>query len=181
MSRHPFAFARARRLMGAGAVGAAIFALVLAGAYAQEAAPRPVIERAPGKVAFGKTVVIGGRLENGSAGDLVALERRTSSGSWTAVRTAPIDRDLKVRFRLKGVKKSARYRLQHNVSSASAAASAASSATSNGVRVRVAPKLMVRVRPARVMVGNGVRVRGRLRPTSVGRRVTIRRRAGGDG
>jgi rare lipoprotein A len=180
MSRHPFALARARRLMGAGAVGTGIFALVLAGAYAQEAPARPVIDHAPAKVAFGKTVVIGGRLEDGSAGDLVALERRRPSGSWTAVRTAAVDRDLKVRFRVKGVKKSARYRLQHNVSSgASTVASAATSATSNGVGVRVAPKLTVRVRPARVMAGNGVRVRGHLRPTSAGRRVTIARRAGG--
>jgi hypothetical protein len=166
--------------MGAGTVGAGIFALVLAGAYAQEAPARPVIDRAPARVAFGKTVVIGGSLEDGSAGDLVALQRRTPSGSWTAVRTAAVDRDLKVRFRIKGVKRSARYRLQHNTSGgASATASTATSAISNGVRVRVAPKLTVRVRPARVMAGSGVRVRGRLRPTSAGRRVTIARRAGG--
>jgi hypothetical protein len=75
MSRHPLLPARSRRLIGAGTVAAGIFALALAGAYAQEASVRPVISRAPGKVGFGKSLVISGRLEDGSAGDRVVLQR----------------------------------------------------------------------------------------------------------
>ena len=175
MSRLPLA-ARARRLIAAGAVGAVVFALVLAGAYAQEATPRPVIDRAPRKVAFGNTIEIRGHLENGSVGDEVSLQRN-SSGAWRDVRTATVGADRKVRFRVKGVRKSAGYRLEYDGSST--LATSAMSATSDGIRVRVKPRLTLRVRPARVMAGDAVRVKGVLRPPESGRRVTIKRRTDG--
>ena len=168
------------RLIGAGVVGAAIFALVLAGASAQEAVPRPVIDRAPRRVAFGKTVVIGGHLENGSADDQVSLQRR-SSGGWRDVRTASVDADLEVRFRVRGVQRSARYRLEYGGSSQDVlAATPPTPAHSRDVRVRVKPRLAVRVRPARVIAGRGVRVKGVLRPHKSGRRVTIKQRTRGE-
>ena len=179
MSRLPTVPARARRLLGAGAVGAGIFALALAGAQAQEAIPRPVITSAPRKVAFGKPVVIRGRVVDGTTGNEVALQRRTSAG-WTEIRTGAVDAELKFRFRLKGFRKSARYRVRHTESTgALPIAAIPTSTTSDGVRVRMEPKLTVRVRPGRVMAGRAVRVSGRLRPHSAGRRVTIRRRADG--
>jgi rare lipoprotein A len=178
MSRSSVA-ARAWGLLGSGAVAAGIVALVLAGAYAQEAPARPIITSAPGKVAFGKAVVVRGRLQNGSAGDRVVLQRSTRSSSWTDVGTDTADRDLRVRIRVKGVWKSARYRLLYSESDA-ATASGETSATSDGVLVQVKPRLKVKVRPARVMAGRSVRVKGLLRPHKSGRRVSIKRRTGGE-
>jgi hypothetical protein len=179
MSRHPLLPARARRLIGAGVVGAGIFALALAGASAEEAAPRPAIDSAPRKAAFGKTVVIRGHVENGASGDQVLLQRSTKSGSWKGVRTAKVDDDLKVRFRLKGVFESAHYRLHYSGSDGALSASQ-TSASSGGVMVRVKPKLTVHVHPGRIMAGNKVRVEGALRPQQSGRRVTIKRKSAGD-
>jgi hypothetical protein len=138
---------------------------------------RPVIDRAPGKVAFGETVVIRGHLRNGSAGDRVTLQRR-ASGVWRDVQTASVDDDFEVRFRTKGVRKSSAYRLEYEDGS-SDALTAAPTTTSDGIRVRVKPRLTLRVRPARVMVGHGVRVKGVLRPHKSGRRVTVKRRTSG--
>ena len=174
----PLLAARARYLIGAGVVSAGILALALAGAYAQETKPRPVIDRAPRNAAFGETVVIRGHLENASSGDQVSLQRSTSSGSWKDVRSVAIDGDRKVRFRLKGVYKSARYRLQVRGQDDALSASPGSSA-SGDVTVRVKPKLTVDVQPSRVMAGNRVQVGGALKPQQPGRRVTIKRRSGG--
>ena len=178
MSRLPSDVARARRLIGVGVVGAVISGFVLAGASAQEAQPQPTIERAPSKLGFAKALTIRGQLENGAAGDLVSLQRTTPSDSWTNVRTAPVDDDLEVRFRLKSVRKSARYRLLFaGTSGALADDGEETLSTSSGVLVRVKPKLTLRVRPRHVMAGRSVRVKGVLRPHSSGRRVTIKRRA----
>lgn len=168
---------RARRLAGAGALSAGILALALAGAYAQDAPVRPVIHSAPDNVGFGKAVLIRGRLRNGAVGDEVVLQRRTQSGSWRDVRTGTADDELRVQFRLKKVKRSARYRLAHSAPGGVLSGSTTFSA-SDGVRVRVAAKLTVRVRPARAMLGRSIRVSGQLRPHEGGRRVTIKSRAG---
>ena len=180
MSRLLSASARTWGLLGSGAVAAGMLALVLAGAYAQEAPTRPIINSAPGKVEFGKALVIRGRLRNGSAGDRLVLQRSMRSGPWTDVRTDAADRELRVRFRLASVWKSARYRLLYSESDAALApASGEASSTSEGVLVSVKPKLTVQVRPARVMTGHGVRVKGVLRSHNSGRRVTIKRHTDG--
>jgi len=171
--------ARVRRLIGAGAVGAGVFALVLGSAYAQDAKPRPVIDSAPRKVAFGKAVVIRGHLDHGTDGDRVSLQRSTS-GVWRDVRTAAVDDDLRVRFRIKGMRKSSGYRLVYAGGSSDApAADSATRPRSDGIRVRVKPRLTLQVRPARVMAGQVVRVNGVLRPHEPGRRVTVKRRTTG--
>ena len=136
-------------------------------AFAQTAAPRPVIDSLPWKVGLKKDAVVRGHLKNGTPGAEVTLERRQPGGAWNALQTKPVGGELKVRFRVHELGSSARYRLAHEDEVSGAR-------SLSGVReIRVASKLSFKAAPDDAYAGNRIRLTGSLFPKSTGRRVVV--------
>lgn len=161
-----------------GARGASAFLLVTAvlGLAAAPAAARPrvlqpaqsgnqpVIDRAPKIVSHRGTTTIKGHLEGGSEGDYVALERRLPRAAWEFHATEQVDENLKVRFVLKEVRRSARFRLMWTDGTETGTARSAE------VRIGVRPFLSLHFAPRRVYAGREVKLWGSLQPFHRGRR-----------
>lgn len=147
-------------------VAASMFlGLLQLAAVAQEATPQPVIENAPWKVRFRGTAVIKARLDNGTPGEEVTLQSRRG-GDWWDSSTKPVDENLQVEFRRHDMKRTTSYRLVH--------ASVDGIETMSGSRkVRVAPKLTLRVNPDDVFQGRYVALKGKLFPQVSGRRTVV--------
>jgi rare lipoprotein A len=142
-----------------------------AAAHAQTATPTPVIDRYPRRVSLQGSALVAGHLENGAPGDEVSLERRGPTSRWRIVATKPIDEESRVRFRLRGLRTSASYRLvwQDEIVN--------TSARSRTVRIRVTPKLGLRVSPDDAFAGRRVVISGGLYPSVHRRRwVLVQRR-----
>jgi hypothetical protein len=142
-------------------------------------APLPVIVRAPRRVGFLATAVVGGRLDGGAPGDEVSIQRRTAA-RWRTVATKAVNDALRVRFRLPDRRFTGRYRLAWAPPPVPTAATepVLSPSVGDPETVRVRPRLTLHLRPRDVFVGGPVRVSGRLRPHVAGRRVKVARRDG---
>lgn len=184
MSRLPWARPRPaieHRPPAPRARGALVLALaaatVLAGAAPALAQlgppPQPVIDSAPGVVGFKRTAVVKGHLENGSPGDEVSLERAPAGHEFKPIATKLTDESGAVTFRLKGLKRTADYRLAWNDEVSGART------TSEVRKIRVRPKLCMRMSRDHVMKGRSAVVRGGLHPALPGREVVIQRRVNG--
>ena len=135
--------------------------------------PRPVIDRAPARVGFDRDAVIRGHLKNGAPGDTLELQRREPNRAWRVVARKRVDRDNKIQFRVRDRRRTAGYRLVYRDEVEE------TSTVSDGVRIRVRPRLRARVAPRHVMSGGSVTVRGSLYPSVTGRRVLIQKRMRG--
>ena len=156
-------------------VGVAFFlGLAPPSADAQTPLKRPVIDRAPPRVAFDRSAVINGHLEEGAPGDEVALERRLHDGSWSQIRIQAVDDESRVSFRTPALRRSARFRLTYT-DPASGAQTA-----SGERRVAVRPRLTVQLSTRNVMHGHGVTLMGTLFPVEPGRTVRVERRVSGE-
>lgn len=165
-----------KRPARAGHAVAALVALGLAApaAFAQEAAPQPVVDHAPKRVGFGRTAVIRGHLENGAPGDEVAVEKRLRAGNWKTLKTAPVDEESRVKFRLPNRRTTATYRLSWTDPTTEVVTSG------DRFRIAVRPKLTVRTKPRHPFAGRRLVVKGTLRPARGGRKVRVQRRRAGE-
>ncbi|MGH2735174.1 MAG: septal ring lytic transglycosylase RlpA family protein [Actinomycetota bacterium] len=184
MSRLPWARSRsaiehrppAPRATQGALVLALAAATVVAGsapALAQLGPPQPVIDSAPRAVGFKRTAVVKGHLENGSPGDEVTLERAPAGREFKPIATKLTDENGAVTFRVKGLNRTADYRLAWNEEVSGART------TSEVRKIRVRPKLRMRMSRNNVMRGRSAVVRGGLRPALPGRDVVIQRRVNG--
>ncbi|MGH2730943.1 MAG: septal ring lytic transglycosylase RlpA family protein [Actinomycetota bacterium] len=158
------------------AIPAAVTALMLAPltVAAQPAGPRPVIDHAPRRVHLQGSATISGHLENGAPGDEVALQRRPPFETWRTVRVKSVNARSKVSFRVRRLRTTAAYRFEW------ADAATGTARRSDTVRVRVIPRLSLRVVPNDVFAGRRVRLVGGLYPKAEGeRRVRLERRVRG--
>src|SRR5688572_24252600 len=69
-------------------------------ALAQATTPEPVITSAPAAVAFKASAVIAGRLDGGTPGQTIRLQRLRTDGGWRRIGARPTDENNRVRFRL---------------------------------------------------------------------------------
>lgn len=143
-------------------------------ATAQTGAPTPVIDSHPWKVDFGRTATIKGHLENGLPGDEVTLQSRRGNKDWWAVSTKPVDDDLEVIFKRRDMRRGTHYRLVYSDDVQEI------ETYSDPVKVRVAPKLTLRVRPNDTFVGNRVKLAGRLLPLKSARYVKLKQKVRGE-
>ncbi len=167
-----------RRGAAATLVALAVALAPLAGAAAQTpsptaATPRPVIDRAPARVAFRSTVVIRGHLDDRAQGREIALERRLAGRDWIVVARAVTDEHGRVSFVRRRQARTASYRLvfQDDL--------AGTRTASDPARVRVHARLRLRTPRTHVMVGRKASLSGRLYPVAAGRRVIIELRVDG--
>ena len=155
---------------------AVVVALMLAlpiAAHAQMTPPEPVITSAPGSVAFRADAVIGGKLEGGTPGQSVGLQRWRSSTGWRQIATRPTDENNRVRFRLDDLRRSAGYRLIYRDEATGDVARSASKRIAVGVRLRM------RTSKSHVIEGRRLRVYGTLYPKVTGRRVVLEQKVDG--
>jgi rare lipoprotein A len=143
-------------------------------ALAQETGPQPVIDQAPFKVRFGAVAVIKGHLENGTPGDEVALQSRRAGGDWWVASTKQVDENLEVEFRRQDMKRTTTYRLVYTDLVTEV------ETTSEERKVRVAPKLTLRVKPDDIFQGRYVTLRGELLPKVSGRTVVLKQLVRGE-
>jgi rare lipoprotein A len=143
-------------------------------AAAQPAGPRPVIDHAPRRAHLHRSATISGHLEDGAPGDEVALQRRPPFESWRTIRVKSVGARSKVSFRVRRLRTTAAYRFEW------ADEATGTARHSDVVRVRVIPKLSLRVAPNDVFAGRRVRLVGGLYPKAGGdRRVRLERRVRG--
>jgi len=158
----------------AGSLAVTVVLATAAVATAQTGAPTPVIDSHPRKVDFGRTATIKGHLENGLPGDEVTLQRRRGNNDWWAVSTKPVDDDLQVVFKRRDMKRVTNYRLVYSDEVQEI------ETYSEPIKVRVAPKLTLRVRPNDTFVGNRVKLTGRLLPIKSARYVKLKQKVRGE-
>ena len=157
--------------------GLLVIALVLGtvgAAWAQTASPEPRITSAPGAIDYDRAVVIEGRLDNGTPGQEVRLEKSVAAGPWRTIAKDITDDENRVRFRLAEVKRSAGYRLLYIDEGTGV------DARSDRVRVAVQARLRVNKTKTHLMQDRRVRIYGTLFPKVVGRRVVVARRVAGE-
>lgn len=134
--------------------------------------PQPTIVSAPDRVGFRAQATIVGRLKNGTAGDVVSLERRSPAGSWGEVARKAVNDRMRVRFQRGDLKRTSFYRLVwHN-------AADGTQTSSDRHRITVRSKLTLSVSPDDVMEGRDAKVSGTLYPKVPGRRVKVQQRVG---
>ncbi|MGH2693613.1 MAG: septal ring lytic transglycosylase RlpA family protein [Actinomycetota bacterium] len=156
-------------------LGVVAIAFLSAGtARAQTSGARPVITSAPDVVGFKRDARIEGRLEDGTPGDEVSLERRPPGLDWRTIATETTDSEGNVVFRVDSLRKTAEYRLAW--SDEVSGASTYSDTDSIGVR----PLLTLRASRARVLIGRTVVFWGALRPATAGREVVLQHRVAGE-
>lgn len=158
------------------------FGLLIAGlvlstvgvAWAQTASPEPRITSIPRKIDYGRALVVEGRLDNGTPGEAVRLEKSVDGGPWRTVAKDLTDDESRVRFRLVDVKRSAGYRLLY--------IDQATGATERSERVRVAVQAKLRMQTSKthLMQDRRVRLYGTLFPKIGGRRVVVAQRVAGE-
>ncbi len=153
-------------------VAVLLAALLLELLPAQAAAarrPRPVLLKAPHLVDYRADFRIVGELRGGRRGQEVLLKRRLVGIGRDIIRRKEVRADLKVKFFLKNVTRSANYRLvfrpRHGRKRVSKAA-----------RVNVRPDLYFDVEPNDVKGGRRVTVSGTMHPRAKGRVVRIEMR-----
>lgn len=148
--------------------------LATTAASAQTAVPTPVIDSHPAKVKFGRTAVIEGHLENGLPGDEVTLQRRRGANDWWDVSTKPVDDDLRVVFSRRDMRRTTNYRLAYSDEVEQV------ETQSDPVRVKVAPRLTLKVSPDDTFIGRRVTMSGRLLPVRSGRYVRLKQKVRGE-
>lgn len=166
MTRTP---GRRKRSWLAGTV-VAIMAASTAVAAAQTGPPAPVIDSYPAKVDLGRTAVITGHLENGVPGDEVTIQRRRGNNDWWNLSTKTVDEDGRVVFRRRDMKRTTQYRLAYSDEIEGI------ETYSDPVKVRVAPKLTLRVNPDDTFIGKRVQLSGRLLPKKANRVVKFKQK-----
>lgn len=155
---------------------AAIVALMVAlpvAAHAQMTPPEPVITSAPGRVAFRADAVIAGKLDGGTPGQAVQMQRWRSATGWRKIASQPTDENNRVRFRLDDLRRSAGYRLVYRDETTGDVARSASKRVAVGVRLRM------RTSKSHVIEGRRLRVYGTLYPKVTGRRVVLEQKVDG--
>ena len=168
MTRRPNG--RPRALIGL--VLATVFAIP-AIAYAQTPAPEPVIDSAPERVAYASTVTIKGHVDNAAPGEEVRLQQQRGDMEWRTVASKVLDEDNSFRFRRGDVRKSTRYRVAHvGVSEVET--------YSDPVKVRVKPRITLRVRPRDIFQGRRVKLVGRVYPAVDGREMLLQQKVQGE-
>lgn len=159
-------------VIGISAVGALPAAASAQTTATEAAAPQPVIDRAPDRVAFGKTATIRGHLENGTPGDEVALQQRRDGTDWRVVSTKPVDAEMKVRFSRRDMRKTSFYRLAwRDIDGVET--------YSDEVKVRVKPRLTLDIKPRHAFLGRSIRLSGNLLPKIPGRSVLLQQKVDG--
>lgn len=155
---------------------AALFAGSSAAAAQEVAAtPQPHITSAPHTVRFGTMAPIEVRLEDGAPGDRVTLQqRRSTDDPWRDVATKAVDDRSRTTFKRQDMRRSTVYRAVFEDHVAEVRS------TSEWVRVRVKSRLTMRVIPKHAVLGNRVKVKGRLLPIAPGRRVVVQQKSGGE-
>lgn len=129
--------------------------------------PKPVFDSAPWKVGLKKDAVVKAHLKNGTPRAEVTLERRQPGGTWNGIQTKPVGQELRVRFRVRDLGSSARYRLVYEDDVAGTRAV-------SGVReIRVASELSFKASPDDAYAGRRIRLTGSLFPKERGRRVVV--------
>lgn len=171
MRRHRLIRTRPLRVL----VAASMFlGLLQLAAFAQEAGPQPVIESAPFKIGYRGNAVIKGRLDNGSPGQEIALQMQRNGGEWRTAATGQVDENLQIEFRRSELKRTATYRLVHTDPVDAVE-------TVSGTRkIRVKPRLTLRVNPDDVFQGQWVSLKGRLLPAVDGRTVVLKQKVKGE-
>lgn len=159
-----------RALFGLACCFSLLLTLTPAGALAQPTTPQPVLDSAPRKIAFGKTAVIKGHLRDGTTGQEVTLQHKRVGAEWRFASRKPVDADGRVIFKRHDLRKTTVYRLRY-VDAGTAVVTKSSEA-----RVKVAPRLTLKIDPSRVFAGQHVQLTGHLFPVAPGRRVLLQQR-----
>jgi hypothetical protein len=125
-------------------------------------------------VDYGRAVVIEGRLDDGTPGMQVRVEKSVDGRAWRTIARDVTDDENRVRFRLDDIKRSAGFRLAYE--------DEATGSVQRSERERVAVKARLRVRTTKshVMEGRRVRVFGSLFPKVGGRRVVVAQKVAGE-
>lgn len=139
-------------------------------AVAQSAMPTPVIDSYPARVDFGRTAVIRGHLENGVPGDQVTIQRRRGNNDWWDLSTKSVDQEGRVVFKRRDMKRATQYRLAYRDEVEGI------DTYSEPIKVRVAPKLTLRVNPDDTFIGKRVKLSGRLLPKKANRVVRFKQK-----
>lgn len=145
----------------------ALTAAAPAAAQTPAEAPKPVIDSVPWKVGLKKDALVRGHLKNGTPGAEVTLERRQPGGQWNGIQTKPVGDELEVRFRVRDLGSSARYRLAYEDEVAG------TRAVSRVREIRVTSKLTFKAAPDDAYAGRRIRLTGSLFPKVPGRRVVV--------
>ena len=134
---------------------------------------RPVLKRAPKLVNYRADIEIIGKLRHGRKGQQVLLKRRYVGVGREIIRKKRVRGDLKVKFFVRDVTRSADYRLVFRPRHAR-------KRVSQAARVNVRPKLVFDVEPNDIKGGRRPRFFGTMNPRVGGRKVRIQMRVDGD-
>ena len=135
--------------------------------------PKPVIISAPNLVNYRADIKIVGKLRHGRKGQQVLLKRRYVGVGREVIRKKRVRADLKVKFFLRDVTRSADYRLVFKPRDGR-------KRVSEAARVNVRPKLVFEVEPNDIKGGRRTRFFGTMNPKVGGRVVRILMRVEGD-
>ncbi|MBA2312092.1 MAG: hypothetical protein H0V97_04730, partial [Actinobacteria bacterium] len=133
--------------------------------------PAPALTSWPRKVQFGHAARLRARLRHGAARHVLWLQRRRPGGTWHGIAHERVGRDLRARFKLEDLDRTARYRVRWHDRHSSVADKAR--------RIRVRARVRLRVRNANVLIGRRVRMSGRVKPRVRGRTAVLHRRVDG--
>ena len=141
----------------------------LPSASAGPGTPFPVIDDHPAKIQYGTDAEITGHLENGSQGQVIALEEKLpDSKKWTEIDSKAVDKNLMATFVVQDLTTNVSVRLRFKES------------YSQEVTILVTAKLTLDVDPPDIMRYRKSTLSGILRPKKAGRSVVLERRVGGD-
>ena len=135
--------------------------------------PRPAIVSAPWKVGLKKDAVVRGRLRNGTPGAEVTLQRRQPGGQWNGIQTKTVGSKLTVRFVVRDLGTTAKYRIAYIDDVAD------TRSFSSVAEIRVQSKLSFKASPDDAYAGRTIRLVGSLFPKAPGRRVVVQQFDGG--
>lgn len=143
------------------------------GVAAQTSGKEPVITNAPRRIAFDTDVVVVGRLDGGTPGDELTLQRR-KNGVWEKVATKSTNERDKARYTLRHLRRSSDVRLKY-------VDPTTGTVTESAIRrIRVIPRMTIKLSSRHVMHRRAVTVSGRVLPEVSGRRVKIQQRVDGE-
>ncbi|MDP9069038.1 MAG: septal ring lytic transglycosylase RlpA family protein [Actinomycetota bacterium] len=155
-----------------------LFALVLVllpdPAVAQTSTAEPRITSASGRVSYGGDATIRGRLDGGTVGQELHLERRAPGRQWRTIGTRAVDERGRVRFRVRDLHFSAAYRLLYIDEMTE------EESRSARIRISVTARLQVRTSKDHLMQGRRLRVSGSLFPKVPGRTVLLQQKVAGE-
>lgn len=145
----------------------ALIAAHLPEALAGPGVPVPIIDDHPERVGYGGDAVIVGHLENGSQGQVIALEENLpNSKKWTEIDSQAIDKHLVATFVVQGLAMNVSLRLRFE------------STYSQEVMIFVPPRLTLTVDPPHIMRSRKTTLSGVLKPALPGRSLLLERRVG---